>query len=183
MEKKAIFAGFGGQGIMLMGRILSQAAMLEGMEVVLTQSYGNEMRGGTANSTVVISNEEIGSPIVEKADGCIVMNLPSLERFASVVRPGGVLVINTSLINGGPERKDIHRVKVPATELANQLGNSQASNLVALGAFIEATRMVEAPSILKALKLVLPKHRLSTLPLNTEAFRKGREWVLRANKK
>lgn len=183
MEKKAIFAGFGGQGVMLMGHLLSQAAVAEGMEVVLTQSYGSEMRGGTANCAVIISDEKIGSPIVEKADGCIVMNLPSLERFAPAVRRGGVLVINTSLINREPDRKDIRCIKIPATELAHQLGNRQVSNLVALGAFIEATRMTEASSIPKALKQVLPKHRLSTLSLNKKAFQEGREWALRASKK
>ena len=168
---------------MLMGQCLSQAAVIEGMEVAYTQSYGSEMRGGTANCAVIISDEKIGSPVVEKADGCVVMNLPSLERFAPVVRRGGVLVINTSLINREPARKDIHCIKVPATELAHRLGNSQVSNLVALGAFIEATQMTGAPSIPKALKRVLPKHRLSTLPLNKKAFQEGREWVLRANKK
>ena len=182
MEKKAIFAGFGGQGIMLMGQCLSQAAVIEGMEVTYTQSYGSEMRGGTANCAVIISDEQIGSPIVDKADGCVVMNLPSLELFASIVCPGGVLVINSSLVNRKPDRKDIHCVEVPATEIANQLGNSRGANLVALGAFIEATQMTKPASILKALKLVLSPHRLNTLPLNKKCFQEGRDWTLRANK-
>lgn len=166
---------------MLMGRFLSQAAVVEGMEVAYTQSYGSEMRGGTANCAVIISDEKIGSPIVEKADGCVVMNLPSLELFAPMVRPGGVLVINSSLVNRKPDRKGIRCVEVPATGIANQLGNSRGANLVALGAFVEATQITKPASILKALKLVLPPHRLNTLPLNKKCFQKGREWVLRAN--
>jgi 2-oxoglutarate ferredoxin oxidoreductase subunit gamma len=140
------------------------------------------MRGGTANCAVIISDEKIRSPIVEKADGCVVMNLPSLELFTPRVCPGGILVINSSLVNRKPDRKDIRCVEVPATEIANQLGNSRGANLVALGAFIEATQMTKPASIFKALKLVLPPHRLNTLPLNKKSFQEGREWTLRAGK-
>jgi len=179
LEKRVIFAGFGGQGIMLMGRLLSQAALAEGREVVLMQSYGNEMRGGTANCAVVISDEVIGSPIVEKADGCVVMNSPSLERFAPMVRPHGILIINSSLISKEPSRKNLYSFKVPATELADHLGNSQAANMVALGAFIEATQMADISIILNILEWVLPKHRSSLIPLNKAAFAEGIEWLKR----
>jgi len=177
VEKKVIFAGFGGQGVLLMGTLLSHAVVAEGKEVVMMQSYGTEMRGGTSNCAVTISDKDIGSPIVEKAHGCVVMNLPSLERFGPMVRTRGVLIINSSLIHKEPDRKGIHCFAVPATGIADQLGNRQVANLVALGAFIEATKLAEAASILKALKRILPKHRQSTLPLNEKAFQEGREWV------
>lgn len=180
MERKAIFAGFGGQGILLMGTLLSHAAAAEGMEVVMTQSYGAEMRGGTSNCSVTISDEFIGSPIVEKAHGCVVMNLPSFRRFTSMVRTWGVLILNSSLIDKEPNSKSIRSFDVPATKIAERLGNRQVANLVALGAFVETTEMVEAQSILKALRKVLPMHRLHTLPLNELAFQEGREWAHRA---
>lgn len=183
MEKRAIFAGFGGQGIMLMGQLLSQAAVTEGREVVLTQSYGSEMRGGTANCAVVISDELIGSPIVEKADGCVAMNLPSLGLFAPIVRPRGVLIINSSLIDRETAQRDIHCISVPATELAGQLGNGQVANMVALGAFIEATKMVNTLTISRGLEWVLPKHRSSLIPLNRAAFKAGIEHVRRIKKR
>jgi len=183
LEKKFIFAGFGGQGIMMMGQLLSQAAVLQGLEVAYTQSYGSEIRGGTAKCAVVVSDEKIGSPIVGQADGCVVMNLPSFNAFAPVVRPKGILVINSSLVNKKLERNNIRAFEVPATDIANQLGNTRGANLVALGAFVEATHIIEPKSIIKALKLVLPSHRLDTLPLNSKSFEAGRNWVLKAVKK
>lgn len=183
MEKKFIFAGFGGQGIMMMGQLLSQAAVLQGLEVTYTQSYGSEMRGGTARCSVVISDEKIGSPIVDKADAYVVMNLSSFDLLAPAIRPKDVLIVNSTLINKKIERKDIRAIEVPATELANQMGNSRGANLVALGALVEATHIVEPESIIEALKQVLPPHRLDTLPLNTKSFDAGRNCVLKAAKK
>ena len=183
MEKKFIFAGFGGQGIMMMGQLLSQAAVLEGLEVTYTQSYGSEIRGGTARCSVVISDEKIGSPIVDRADAYVVMNLSSFNLLAPAVRPKAILIINSSLVNKTVERNDIRAIEVPATELANQMGNSRGANLVALGAFIEATHIVKPGSVIQALKQVLPPHRLDTLPLNTKSFDAGRNWVLKAAKK
>ena len=178
MEKKVILAGSGGQGIMLIGQLLSQAAVLEGQEVTYTQSYGSEMRGGTANCAIIISDEMIGSPIVDKADACIVMDLPSLDLFTPVVSRGGILVINSSLVNRKTDRKNIRCIEIPATQIANQLRNTRGANLVALGAFIEATHMAKPESIIKALKLVLPPHRLDTLSINKQAFQEGRNWVI-----
>ena len=142
---------------MLMGQCLSQAAVIERMEVTYTQSYGSEMRGGTANCAVVISDDKIGSPIIGKTEACVVMNLPSLTLFAAMVRRGGVLVINSSLVKQKPDRKDIRCIYVPATEIASKLGTSMSANLVSLGAFIEATQIVKPTSLLKALKLVFLK--------------------------
>ena len=114
---------------------------------------------------------------VEKADSCIVMNLPSLKRFGHIVRTRGVLIVNSSLIEKEPNFKGIRCYEVPATEIAGRLGNHQVANLIALGAFIEATKMAKAESILKALKKILPKHQQFTLPVNKKAFQEGREWV------
>jgi 2-oxoglutarate ferredoxin oxidoreductase subunit gamma len=183
LEKKFIFAGFGGQGIMMMGQLLSQAAVLQGLEVAYTQSYGSEMRGGTAKCAVVVSDEKIGSPIVTTADAYVVMNLPSFNLIAPVISPKSILIINSSLVNAKVERTDIWAIEVPATEIANQMGNSRGSNLVALGAFVEATHIVKPQSIINALKQVLPPHRLDTLALNVKSFDAGRNCVLKAVKK
>jgi 2-oxoglutarate ferredoxin oxidoreductase subunit gamma len=182
LEKTALFAGYGGQGVMLMGQLLGHAAMAEQKEVVLTQSYGNEMRGGTAHCSVIISDRKIGSPCAEKPDGCVVMNPDSLERFGPMVRSRGVLILNSSLINVDLNRKNIRSFKVPIAEIAHRLGNIQVSNLVALGAFVEATQMVKATSIIAVLRSVFPKHRWATLPLNKKAFQEGGEYIKRVSK-
>ena len=135
MQSEVQFAGFGGQGVMLMGQILAQAAMQEGYEVVWIPSYGPEMRGGTAYCTVVISDRPVGSPIIRNPQHLVAMNRPSLEKFAPTVKKGGVVFINSSIIPIDSGRSDVDELRVPIMELAQEVGNVKAANIVALAAF------------------------------------------------
>lgn len=175
MQHEFIFAGFGGQGVLLMGQLLAHTAMDEGKRVSWIPSYGPEMRGGTANCTVIVSDREIGSPVVSRPSCVVAMNLPSLDKFEETVKPNGVLVINSSLVTREPKRQDVTVVKVPATQVANELGNARVANMVALGAVIEATGVVMPDGLMEALKKNLPPHRQNLLPLNREAIEKGRK--------
>lgn len=139
MKQEFIIAGFGGQGVLLLGQMLAYAGMLEGKQVSWMPSYGPEMRGGTANCTVVISDEEIGSPVVSQPSCVIALNLPSLDKFEPMVKPGGLLLINSSLVDREPRRDDIKAVALPATEIASELGNIRVTNMVALGALVQLT--------------------------------------------
>lgn len=142
MQREVTFAGFGGQGIMTAGKLLALAGMAEGKEVAWIPSYGPEMRGGTAYCTVVIADRLIGSPIVNDPENVFVFNRPSLEKFGPRVRPGGVLLINSSLIDVRSDRQDIAQVCVPCNDIANALKNGRSINLVGLGAFVARTGMV-----------------------------------------
>ncbi|MGI6128596.1 MAG: 2-oxoacid:acceptor oxidoreductase family protein [bacterium] len=177
MQQEFIFAGFGGQGVLLMGQLLAHAAMDEGKKVSWIPSYGPEMRGGTANCTVIVAEREIGSPVVSRPSCVVAMNLPSLDKFEDAVKPGGVLVINSSLVTREPKRRDVSIVKVAATQTANEMGNARVANMVALGAVIKATNVVTTEGLLEALRKNLPAHRQNLLPLNKEAIEKGRQAV------
>lgn len=168
-----ILAGFGGQGVMSMGQLVAYSGMLEGKEVSWMPSYGPEMRGGTANCTVVVSEDPIGSPVVVEPQIVVAMNLPSLDKFESMVKPGGVLIINSSLINRSCERDDITVIEVPANQIANDLGNSKVANMVILGTVIAQTKVVDQDSVIESLKKVLPEHRHNLIPMNKEALDKG----------
>jgi len=174
MEEKVIMAGFGGQGVMAIGKLLAYAGMLEGKNVTWMPSYGPEMRGGTANCAVVVSEEEIGSPLISK-DGtaAIVMNLPSMIKFEKELVPGGKLIINKSLIDVEPTRKDLDVYYIPANELALELGNGKVANMVMLGSYLELTKVVEIESVLKAFVKVFGEDKASMIPLNKEALLKG----------
>ncbi len=176
MQQEFIFAGFGGQGVLLMGQLLAHAAMDEGKKVSWIPSYGPEMRGGTANCTVIVSDGEIGSPVVRSPSCVVAMNLPSLDKFEDKVKPGGVLVVNSSLVTREPKRQDVTVVRVPATEVANELGNVRVANMVALGAVLEATGVVAVKSLMEALRKNLPAHRQNLLPLNQEAIERGKSF-------
>lgn len=147
MQNDLIIAGFGGQGVLLIGKMLAYAGMADGKEVSWLPSYGPEMRGGTCNCTVVIADRPVGSPVVERPRVAMVMNLPSLEKYEGMVKPGGLLLVNTSLINRGVQRSDVRVVKVPANEIANRLGNPRAANMVALGAYLGATQAVSLAAV------------------------------------
>ncbi len=147
MQNDLIIAGFGGQGVLLIGKMLAYAGMADGKEVSWLPSYGPEMRGGTCNCTVVIADRPVGSPVVERPRVAMVMNLPSLEKYEGMVKPGGLLLVNTSLINREAQRTDVRVVKVPANEIANRLGNPRAANMVALGAYLGATRAVSLAAV------------------------------------
>ncbi len=178
MYYDVIMAGFGGQGIMLMADILALIAMKEGKNVTWMPSYGVEMRGGTANCTVVVSSEEIGSPVTGHPYSAIVMNEPSLLKYEPMVRPKGFLLLNTSLID--PEktnRKDIDKLLLPANEMAQRLGNSQMANMVAMGAFIEKTKIVSLELAIKLLPEMFPNRPSSFISNNSRAIEKGAEFA------
>ena len=166
-------AGFGGQGIMVMGQVLATAAMLEEKSVVWHPSYGPEMRGGTAYCTVVISDQEIGSPIVSEFDSALILDQPSLPKFQETVKPGGHLFLNISLISEEPNRNDIQVVKIPANHIAEQVGDVRVANLAMLGALVQVTGLVSPDSIPQALRRVIPQRRHNLIPINQKAFEEG----------
>lgn len=178
MTEEIIIAGFGGQGVMSMGQLLTYAGMLEGKNVSWLPSYGPEMRGGTANCNVIISDDEVGSPIVTKASAVIALNRPSLDKFESAVVPGGLLLINSSLVDRKAERDDVEVVYVPANEIADELGNSRIANSVVLGAYLaKVGEGISPKSIIEALKKVLGPSKQDLIPLNEEALKRGAELV------
>lgn len=175
---RVICAGFGGQGVMSMGQLLTYAGMLEGKEVSWLPSYGPEMRGGTANCAVTVSNKPVGSPLISDDATCaIVMNLPSLDKFENDVMPGGKVLINSSLIERKVEREDVEAYYINANELANELGNPKVANMVMLGAYLELSKTVEVESVLEAFKKVFGPSKEKFVPLNKEALLKGAEAV------
>ncbi len=147
MQQEIIIAGFGGQGVLFAGQVIAYAALAEGRHVTWIPSYGPEMRGGTANCTVVVSDEEIGSPLVKRPSAAIVLNQPSMDRYAPLVAPGGVLVVDASLIETRSGRTDIHEFDVMAKDIAAELGQPRAANVVALGALVAATGVVQLASV------------------------------------
>jgi 2-oxoglutarate ferredoxin oxidoreductase subunit gamma len=173
-----IVAGFGGQGIMLTGKLLAQTAMMAGKEVTYMPSYGAEVRGGTANCMVVIANEKIACPVVGKPDSLIVMNKASLNKFASRLKAGGLLIMNSSLIDAEPELDDsIEVIAIPADQLAVELGSKKAANMVALGAYLQKRGCFTPDAAAQALPKVLAERYHKTLPLNIDALRKGGEFA------
>ncbi|HHT86427.1 MAG TPA: 2-oxoacid:ferredoxin oxidoreductase subunit gamma [Clostridiales bacterium] len=175
MLEQNIFAGFGGQGVLLMGQLLAYAGMLEDKEVSWLPSYGPEMRGGTANCSVVVSDEPVASPIVTQATNVVAMNRPSLEKFESALLPGGNLFINSSIIDIKPKRTDINVYYVPCNDIADGLGNPKVINMVMLGAFVEVTKCVDVENIVAALSHKLGAKKADLIPLNREALKKGAE--------
>ncbi|MDI6871599.1 MAG: 2-oxoacid:acceptor oxidoreductase family protein [Bacillota bacterium] len=175
MRHEVIMAGFGGQGMMLAGQLLAYAGMLEGKYVSWYPSYGPEMRGGTANCTVVVADEPVASPVVSRASAVIAMNRPSLERFEGTLAPGGVLVYNSTLIEQGPTRTDIKAVPVPANALADELGDKRVANMVVLGALLAVTGVAKPESVVASLRKTLPERRQNLIPLNEQALAKGAE--------
>ncbi len=177
MLQEIIMAGFGGQGIMSMGQLLTYAGMLENKHVAWIPSYGPEMRGGTANCGVTISDREISSPVVFEPTAAIIMNRPSLDKFEPTVKPGGIILVNSSLIDNKVQRTDIKAYYIQANELAEELGNSRVSGMVILGALLELTKVVNFDSVEESLKKVLPEYRYNLIPLNRKALEKGAEVV------
>ena len=172
MQNDVMFAGFGGQGILLMGSILAHAAMDLGYEVAWVPSYGAEMRGGTANCTVVIGDRPIGSPIIRNPRHLVAMNLPSLEKYASQVKPGGVVLINSSLISIGSDRKDVDELKVPANDIAIKIGTVKAANIVALAAFVERSKIIDMDVFTSCVKNQF-KMNEKLIDLNMKAMEEG----------
>ena len=174
MQSEVMFAGFGGQGILLSAKILAYAGMEEGKEVAWVPSYGPEMRGGTAYCTVVISDRPIGSPIIRNPLHLVAMNRPSLEKFAPMVKPGGVIMINSSLISINSGRKDIDELIVPANDIAKKLGNIRSLNIVALSAFVARSKVVDFDILRKCVKKEFSKKE-KLIPINMEAVTAGGE--------
>ena len=170
---EVLMAGFGGQGMLLAGKMLAHAAMTQGLEVSWLPSYGPEMRGGTANVTVCISEQPIGSPLITNPRALVVMNQPSLEKFAPMVKPGGVIVINTSLVNRGSERDDCTEVRVAARDVAAEAGTIRAANFVMLGAYIGATGVLAPEAIEAEIAEEFSGRKAKFIPANVAAFRAG----------
>lgn len=168
-------SGFGGQGVISAGILLAQAGLLEGKNVSWFPAYGAEMRGGTANCSVVVADDEVSSPIVSRPDTAVVLNEPSLAKFEPMVRPGGLLIINSSLVNTKPKRTDIKVALVPCNAIAQELGSIKIANMVALGALAGLTGAVSVESIAKALPKVFKRAKPEILELNAKALRKGAE--------
>ena len=174
MQNEVMFAGFGGQGILLSGKLLALAAMQEGYEVAWVPSYGPEMRGGTAYCLVVIGDRPIGSPIIRNPRHLVAMNRPSLEKFAPMVQPAGVVMINSSLIEIGSGRSDVDELRVPATDIAMELDNPKAANIVALAAFVARSRVVDFEGLQEVVKSEFA-HKSRFIPLNMTAMDRGRQ--------
>jgi len=178
LNERVICAGFGGQGVMLMGQLISYAGMIEGKEVSWLPSYGPEMRGGTANCSVMVSERPIGSPVItDDATVAIVMNLPSLDKFERDIISGGKLLINSSLIDKKASRSDVTAYYVPANEIAVELGNPRVANMVMLGAFLELTKTVGVDAVMQALKKVFGESKAHLMAINEEAMKRGADII------
>lgn len=173
MLVSTIFSGFGGQGVLSMGTTLATAAMLEGKHVTYLPTYGVEVRGGTANCTVVVSDEEIASPVASEPDFLVAMNQPSFARFQSILQAGGLLCANSSLVDTESARSDIEILAIPTSELAEGLGTIKVANMVMLGALIRASDMISYDAMLENLAVILGAGKAKLLELNREALALG----------
>lgn len=173
MFEGVLIAGFGGQGVLSTGQLLAYAGMVEGKHVAWIPSYGPEMRGGTANCGVSVSTTPISSPVVSEPTVLIAMNRPSLEKFEPWVVPGGLIMVNSSLIKIKVKRTDVRIIYVPANDLAEELGNSKVANNIILGALLEMTGVVSPEAVMESLKSVLPPARHKLIPINQEALEMG----------
>ena len=173
MEAQFLIAGFGGQGVLLIGQLLAKAAMHDGMNVSWMPSYGPEMRGGEANCAVVISDEAIGSPLVTEPPIAVIMNKPSMIKFGPTMEQGGLMLYNSSLIDIKPERENIAAVAIDCNGIAEQLGNSRTANMVMLGAIIEKTGVISIDSAMEALKSTFGPKKEHLLPINRQAMEAG----------
>ena len=175
MNKEIILSGFGGQGIMSMGKNLAEAGVEEGLEVSWVPSYGPEMRGGTANCTVILSDERIGSPLVEAPSEIIVMNRAALHKFEPEVVPGGTVFVNSSIVPDKVSRKDLKAIYVPCDEIAAELGNGKVANMVMLGAYVAATGALKQETIETMIAEMFTGKKAKLVPLNMEALHRGIE--------
>ena len=177
MKYEIIIAGFGGQGVLSMGKILAYSGLMEDKEVSWFPSYGPEQRGGTANVTVILSDNEISSPVLNSYDIAIILNQPSLNKFESKVKPGGILIYDGYGINKPPTRKDIRIFEIDAMNTAVEEGNVKVFNMIVLGGMLKITPMVTLDSVMKGLKKSLPERNHKLLPMNEKAILKGMEII------
>jgi len=173
MQTEVVFSGFGGQGVLFAGQVLAYAGMDSGKEVTWMPSYGPEMRGGTAHCTVIIADEEIGSPLVRNPSAAVAMNLPSLDKYETMVLPEGVLIVNASLVDRQVGRQDLDCLMVPAVEIAEIIGNSRLTNMVLLGALLQKLPVLPISAIEQALDTHLPERHRHLLSFNKTALRQG----------
>jgi 2-oxoglutarate ferredoxin oxidoreductase subunit gamma len=173
MERSTIFAGFGGQGILFAGQVLARAAMAAGLEVLWIPSYGPEMRGGTASCTVIVAAEPIGSPVVDRADAVVALNPPSMAKFEQSVAPGGLLVLNASLIEALPSRTDLEVAAIPCTALARTAGDDRLVSVVALGALLARRPLVPLPAVRDAIAAMVQAKRPEILAADLAALDAG----------
>lgn len=176
-EERVIIAGFGGQGIMFMGKLLCYAGMMEDRHVTYMPSYGAEVRGGTAYCNVILSSEEIPSPVITEPTTAIIMNTPSLVKFEPMVAKKGLVIVNSSLVARPAKRKDIEVVLVPATSIADRLGNTRIANMVALGAFLAKRNIVDTTTVMTAVQEILPAYRQHLVEVNRQAIAEGKLYV------
>lgn len=175
MLQETIFAGFGGQGVLTIAKNIAYGAILEGKETCWMPTYGPEMRGGTAGCTVSVSDQPISSPILAQFDTGVILNLPSMIKYESMIKPGGLVIWESTNIHRPPERNDIRSVPIPAYDEANKMGNIMVMGMILLGAYIQKTEAVTIESVINALKKTLPQRRHHLIPLNEQALRRGYE--------
>ena len=178
MKEEIIIAGFGGQGVLSMGKILAYSGIMQDMEVTWMPSYGPEMRGGTANVTVILSDKKINSPILSQYDTAIILNQQSLDKFEERVKPGGLLLFDPNGITKAPTRRDITICSIDAAELAAKLGNSKTYNMIVLGAYLKKRSVVERGNVIEGLKKSIPQRNHDLIPMNERAIDIGMQEVL-----
>jgi len=179
MEHSVVFAGFGGQGALFAGQLLTHAAADAGLHVTWIPSYGPEMRGGTANCTVVIGDVPIGSPLVRNPDMVVAMNLPSTDKYEPLLKSGGLLIVNGSLVKRPIQRSDIDAIVIPANDIAEELGAQKMANVVMLGALLSATGILSLEQMEEAIRNYLPERHSHLLEANIQALHAGAEYVHR----
>jgi len=177
MKEEIIIAGFGGQGVLSMGKILAYSGIMQGQQVTWMPSYGPEMRGGTANVTVILTDSKISSPLLSKFDTAIILNQQSMDKFENSVKPGGILIYDPNGITRQPVRKDIKIYSIDAVDISNELGNSKAYNMVVLGAYLSKKQIVSMENVIKGLKKSIPERHHHLIPMNEQAIRVGMEKI------
>ncbi|MBQ9287046.1 MAG: 2-oxoacid:acceptor oxidoreductase family protein [Bacteroidaceae bacterium] len=177
MKKEIIISGFGGQGVLSMGKILAYSGLMEDKEVTWMPSYGPEQRGGTANCTVIVSDERISSPILSRYDIAIVLNQPSLDRFMPLIKPGGILIYDSYGILNKPSRSDIHIYQIDAMDKAAELKNAKVFNMIVLGGLLKVCPVVSTDGLKKALYKTLPERHHEMIPLNMKAVQVGMDLI------
>jgi 2-oxoglutarate ferredoxin oxidoreductase subunit gamma len=182
MTEEIVIAGFGGQGVLSMGKILAYSGVMQDMEVSWMPSYGPEMRGGTANVIVIISTERISSPIIKRFDTAIILNQQSLDKFENSIKPGGVLIYDSNGITRHPERKDIFIYRVDAVEEASKMKSPKTFNMIVLGGFIKVKPIVRLENVIKGLKKSLPERYHNLIPVNEKALLRGEEIIMEVQK-
>jgi len=181
MQKEITIAGFGGQGVLFAGQLLAYTAMDTNYQVTWYPSYGPEMRGGTSNCTVIIADEEIGAPVVGRPQVVIAMNLPSLDRYEPLVKTGGLLLVNSSMVDRPVSRKDIRSVLIPANEIAERIGDKRMTNMVMVGSLLANTNLFETDKVVAELNKHLPERHKKLIPANIQALEEGKHYRADSN--